>query len=57
MVYRSTFYNRTGKHAHELAFQYIHGVPDEIVYDQDKVFIVTENRRYHSYRSVSKLRP
>ena len=30
-------------HAHELAFQYIHGVPDEIVYDQDKVFIVTEN--------------
>jgi transposase len=30
-------------HAHELAFRYIHGVPDEIVYDQDKVFIVTEN--------------
>jgi transposase len=29
--------------AHELAFSYIHGVPDEIVYDQDKVFIVTEN--------------
>lgn len=29
--------------AHELAFRYIHGVPDEIVYDQDKVFIVTEN--------------
>lgn len=29
--------------AHELAFSYIDGVPDEIVYDQDKVFIVTEN--------------
>jgi transposase len=29
--------------AHELAFRFIHGVPDEIVYDQDKVFIVTEN--------------
>lgn len=29
--------------AHELAFRYMHGVPDEIVYDQDKVFIVTEN--------------
>lgn len=30
--------------AHELAFAYIQGVPDEIVYDQDKVFIVSENR-------------
>lgn len=29
--------------AHELAFAYIHGIPDEIVYDQDKVFIVSEN--------------
>jgi transposase len=29
--------------AHELAFSYIQGVPDEVVYDQDKVFIVTEN--------------
>jgi len=29
--------------AHELAFAYIQGVPDEIVYDQDKVFIVSEN--------------
>ncbi len=25
--------------AHEKAFEYIGGVPDEIVYDQDKVFI------------------
>ena len=29
--------------AHELAFDYMQGVPDEIVYDQDKVFIVSEN--------------
>lgn len=29
--------------AHELAFAYIGGIPDEIVYDQDKVFIVSEN--------------
>ena len=29
--------------AHEKAFGYIGGVPNEIVYDQDKVFIVSEN--------------
>jgi hypothetical protein len=29
--------------AHELAFECIAGVPQEIVYDQDKVFIVSEN--------------
>jgi Integrase core domain len=29
---------------HEQAFAFIRGVPDEIVYDQDKVFIVSENR-------------
>lgn len=29
--------------AHELAFGYIMGIPDEIVYDQDKVFMVSEN--------------
>ena len=29
--------------AHEKAFEYIGGIPDEIVYDQDKVFIVREN--------------
>lgn len=29
--------------AHEQAFAYTGGVPDEIVYDQDKVFIVSEN--------------
>ncbi len=29
--------------AHEKAFEYIKGIPDEIVYDQDKAFIVSEN--------------
>ena len=29
--------------AHQKAFEYIQGIPDEIVYDQDKVFIVSEN--------------
>ena len=29
--------------AHEQAFAFIGGVPDQIVYDQDKVFIVDEN--------------
>lgn len=29
--------------AHEQAFDFIRGVPDQIVYDQDKVFIVDEN--------------
>jgi transposase len=29
--------------AHEKAFEYIAGIPDEIVYDQDKVFVVSEN--------------
>lgn len=29
--------------AHEKAFTFIGGIPDEIVYDQDKVFIVSEN--------------
>ena len=30
--------------SHESAFDYIKGTPDEIVYDQDKVFIVDENK-------------
>jgi len=29
--------------AHEKAFEYIQGIPQEIVYDQDKVFMVSEN--------------
>lgn len=30
--------------AHEKAFAFFGGIPDEIVYDQDKVFIVSENK-------------
>lgn len=30
--------------AHEKAFEYIQGIPEVIVYDQDKVFIVDENK-------------
>lgn len=29
--------------AHQKAFEFIGGVPDEVVYDQDKLFIVNEN--------------
>lgn len=31
-------------HAHEKSFEYFQGVPKEIVYDQDKVFMVDENK-------------
>ena len=37
------FTSKTAIYAHEKAFEYIGGVPDEVVYDQDKVFIVSEN--------------
>ena len=37
------FTSKLAIEAHELAFAFIRGVPDEIVYDQDKVFIVSEN--------------
>lgn len=37
------FTSKLAIQAHELAFTYINGVPDEIVYDQDKVFVVSEN--------------
>ena len=30
-------------HAHEKSFEYFEGIPEEIVYDQDKVFIHDEN--------------
>jgi transposase len=29
---------------HERAFEYIKGIPDELIYDQDKVFITDENK-------------
>lgn len=30
--------------AHEKAFEFFDGIPEEIVYDQDKVFLVSENK-------------
>lgn len=39
----SYFTTRSAIEAHELAFAYFGGVTDEIVYDQDKVFMVSEN--------------
>lgn len=38
------FTSELAVHAHELAFEYFGGVPDEIVYDQDKVLLVSENK-------------
>jgi hypothetical protein len=29
--------------AHDLAFEYIKGIPDEVAYDQDKLFVLSEN--------------
>jgi len=37
------FTSKLAIQGHEQAFDYLKGVPDEIVYDQDKVFIVSEN--------------
>lgn len=37
------FTSATSSYAHELAFEYFEGVPKEIIYDQDSVFIHDEN--------------
>ncbi len=37
------FTARLAIYAHENAFCYIGGIPEELVYDQDKVFVVSEN--------------
>lgn len=38
------FTSETSIIAHEHAFAYYQGVPNEIVYDQDRVFVVSENK-------------
>jgi hypothetical protein len=38
------FTSETAIEAHERAFAFFQGIPDEIVYDQDRVFIVDENK-------------
>lgn len=40
---RTPFTTALAVYAHELAFEYFSGVPQKIVYDQDKVFLVKEN--------------
>ncbi len=40
----SYFTSKLAIQAHEKAFEYIQGIPDETVYDQDKIFIVNENK-------------
>jgi len=51
-------------YAHELAFEYFAGIPKEIVYDQDSVFIKNENlgdyllsKEFHSYCNTQSFRP
>lgn len=38
------FTSRTAIDAHEKAFEFIGGMPDTLVYDQDRVFMVDENK-------------
>ena len=38
------FTSHTAIEAHEKSFSFFNGVPDQIVYDQDKVFLTDENR-------------
>lgn len=38
------FTSHTAIEAHERAFSFFNGIPDQIVYDQDKVFLSDENR-------------
>lgn len=40
---RTPFTTKTSIYAHEMAFEYLGGVPHKIIYDQDKVFIHSEN--------------
>lgn len=40
---RDPFRAETAVEAHELAFKYLGGIPQQVVYDQDSVFLVDEN--------------
>lgn len=40
---KTPFTTASAVYAHELAFRFYGGVPEKIVYDQDKVFLVKEN--------------
>jgi Integrase core domain len=47
--------------AHERAFAFFEGIPEEVVYDQDKVFIVSENKGdiilTEGFRAYTRERP
>jgi hypothetical protein len=55
------FTTETAIAAHEAAFEFMDGVPREIVYDQDKVLLVNENKGdlvfTHAFRSYCQSRP
>ena len=40
---RTPFTTALAVYAHELAFEFFSGIPQKIIYDQDKVFLVKEN--------------
>ena len=40
---RTPFTSAAAIYAHELAFEFFGGIPKKILYDQDKVFISSEN--------------
>ncbi len=42
-IQRTPFTSHSAIYAHELAFEYFGGIPENIIYDQDKVFISNEN--------------
>ncbi len=57
------FTGKTAVQAHEQAFRYIEGIPGKLLYDQDSVFLKSENlgdylladdfRRYRDERGIS----
>ncbi len=55
------FTTETAIAAHEAAFEFMDGVPRELVYDQDKLLLVNENKGdlilTHAFRSYGQSRP
>lgn len=44
LFFQSPFTSASAIRSHEEAFEYFGGIPSEIVYDQDKVFLTNENK-------------
>lgn len=55
---RTPFTTALAVYAHELAFEFFEGVPQKIIYDQDKVFLVNENLGdlvlTHGFRALAR---